>query len=276
MTVSGNKIVLTPSSPLPLCAPFSIRVNEHVQSQFGISGDSSWGITSRAICYTTFSIGASVRGRGITAYQFGEGPNPVIYMGAMHGSEANSRTLMMEWFNELNANPGRLTTRSLVVIPAVNPDGLATGSRLNANGVDLNRNFPAADWKSVVTSPDNPNPTPAGGPAPLSEPESRAVAGYIQRVRPRMVLSFHSAAAVVEANEAGDSVSIASTYAVKARYRAVPKSQSAPVFKYDTTGAMEDWMRDRLGSPAIVVELLSKTSSEFSRNRDALWFTTGL
>lgn len=276
VTPRGSSMVITLQTPLPLCTPFTIRVAAEVQSQYGVSGDAAWAFNSRAICYATFSIGTSVHSRSITAYQFGSGANPIVYMGAMHGNEANSRAVMMDWFNELNANPGRLPGRSLVVIPAVSPDGLASGSRLNANGVDLNRNFPAADWKSVVTSPDNPQPSPAGGPHPLSEPESRAVASYIQRVQPRVVFSFHSAAAVVEANEAGDSISIASTYASKARYRAVPKSQSAPVFKYDTTGAMEDWMRDRLGRPAIVVELLSKTANEFSRNRDALWYTTGL
>lgn len=274
--ISGNKLTITPAGALPLCATFTINVTANVQNQFGVTGDSAWNTNSRVICYTTFSIGASVRGRAITAYKFGSGSNPIIYMGAMHGSEANSRNIMTEWFNELRANPQRLGARSLVVIPAVNPDGIASGSRYNANGIDINRNFPAADWKSVVTSPDNPNPTPAGGPSPLSEPESRAVAAYIRQTSPRLILSFHSAAALVEANEAADSVSIAATYAAKSRYQAIPKSQSAGVFKYDTTGAMEDWMRSSLGQPAIVVELLTRTSSEFSRNRDALWYTAGL
>jgi hypothetical protein len=275
-SVTGNKLHINPSADLPLCAPFSVKINSGIQNLYGVSGDSAWSINSRTICYTTFSIGASVKGRAITAYKFGTGDNPIIYMGAMHGDEVNSKNLMTEWFNELNANPGRLPGRSLVVIPAVSPDGVVARSRLNARGVDLNRNFPATDWKTMVTSPESPNPTPAGGPQPLSEPESAAVASYIRQTRPRAVFSFHSSAAVVEANEAGDSVSIAQTYASKARYRAVPKSQSASVFKYDTTGAMEDWMRSSLGLPAIVVELLSDTSSEFSRNRDALWYSTGL
>lgn len=274
--ITGNKLQIKPKSPLPLCAPFTLKLAANVQNQYSVSGDSAWTFSARAICYTPFSIGSSVRGQAITAYKFGAGDNPVVYMGAMHGDELNSKTIMTEWFNELASNPGRLPNRSLVVIPVVSPDGVASRSRLNARGVDLNRNFPAADWKTMVTSPESPNPTPAGGPHPLSEPESSAVAAYIRQVRPRMVFSFHSSAAVVEANEAGDSVAVALTYASKARYRAVPKSQSASVFKYDTTGAMEDWMRTSLGSPAIVVELLSDTNSEFSRNRDALWFSTGL
>lgn len=277
LTVSGNKLSIKPTSPLPLCTLFTITLDHTVQNQFGISGDSAWSIKSRTICYTTFSIGASVRGRPVIAYRFGTGSEMIIYLGAMHGSEANSKSIMNEWFSEMDAHPERIPAhRSIVIIPTVNPDGIAAGTRFNARGVDLNRNFPANDWKSVVTTPDNSQPTAAGGPSPLSEPESQALATYINQTAPRLVMSFHSKAAVVEANEGGDSVSIASGYALRAGYRAVPKSQSAPIFQYDTTGALEDWMRDKLGRAAIVVELASSTNSEFARNKDALWYTVGL
>lgn len=275
--ISGDKLTIKPADAMPLCASFTITLNNGVQNQFGISGDSAWSIKSRTICYTTFSIGSSVRGRALTAYRFGNGPQMIIYMGAMHGSESNSKRLMDEWFSEVNARPERVPAhRSIVIIPSVNPDGVAVGSRFNARAVDLNRNFPANDWKSVVTTPASSEPTPAGGPSPLSEPESQAVATFIRQNSPRLVLSFHSKAAIVEANEAGDSVSIAGAYASRAGYAAVPKSQSAPTFKYDTTGAMEDWMRDKLGRLALVIELASNSSSEFGRNRDALWYTAGL
>ena len=275
--ISGEKLTIKPADAMPLCASLTITLNNGVQNRFGISGDSAWNIKARTICYTTFSIGSSVRGRPLTAYRFGNGPQMIIYMGAMHGSEANSKRLMDEWFSEVNARPERIPAhRSIVIIPSVNPDGVAAGTRFNGREVDLNRNFPANDWKSVVTTPDSSEPTPAGGASPLSEPESQALATFIRQNAPRLVLSFHSKAAIVEANEAGDSVSIAGAYASRARFAAVPKSQSAPIFKYDTTGAMEDWMRDKLGRPAIVVELASSSSSEFGRNRDALWYTVAL
>ena len=277
ISAANNRISIKPVNQLPLCAKLSIVITGGLQNPAGVSGDSAWSTASRSLCYTTFSIGSSVKGRPITAYRFGNGPSLIIYMGAMHGSEANSKRIMDEWFQELNAHPDRIPAhRSVIVIPAVNPDGVAAGSRTNANGVDINRNFPANDWKSTVTMPGSPQQTNAGGPTPLSEPESRAVAAFIQQNHPRLVMSFHSKAAVVEANEAGDSVSIAASYAARSQYRAVPKSQSTPIFQYDTTGAMEDWMRDKLGRPAIVVELSTNTSSEFTRNRNALWYTIGL
>jgi predicted deacylase len=277
ITASGNRLTIKAGSTFPVCAQFSVTTNNNIQNQYGVAGDSAWSITSRTTCYTTFSIGTSVRGRPLTAYKFGSGSSTILYMGAMHGSEGNSKQLMTEWIAELNRSPERIPAgRSLVIIPSVNPDGVAANTRFNANNVDLNRNFPANDWKSVVTTPSSKQPTPAGGPAPLSEPESQAVARYIGQISPILVMSFHSKAAVVEANEAGSSVSIANAYASRSHYRAVPKSQSAPIFQYDTTGAMEDWLRDKSGRAAIVVELASSTSSEFSRNRDALWYTVGL
>lgn len=277
LAVSGDKITLKPAAAFPLCAKISLSTTASIQNQYGVTGDSAWSFAARATCYTTFSIGSSVRGRAITAYRFGTGERFIMYLGAMHGSEANSKQTMDEWIAELNRTPDRIPAGySLVIIPSVNPDGVAVRSRFNARGVDLNRNFPANDWKSVVTTPQSSQPTAAGGPEPLSEPESQAIARYISQTAPALVLSFHSKAAVVEANEAGFSVSVAAQYASKARYQAVPKSQSADIFKYDTTGAMEDWLRDKLGRPAIVVELASGDLSEFGRNREALWYTTGL
>lgn len=277
IVVQDNRIIVRPTAALPLCAKITITVTNKIQNQFGIDGDSAATFRSRAICYTTFSIGSSVKGRPIIAYRFGTGANLIVYVGAMHGSEQNTKRLMDEWFNELNSSPDRIpANRSIVIIPAASPDGYATGSRLNANGVDLNRNFPASDWKQSVTLPGSQTPTNAGGSAPLSEPESRALAQFITANQPRLVMTFHSKAAIVEANESGDSVAIGAQYARLARYRAVPRSQTGVSFSHDTTGAMEDWMRDRLGRPAIVVELLSYDSSEFGRNKNALWYIAGL
>lgn len=272
--VRGDQIIVRPTAALPLCAKVTLSATNAVQNQYGIGGDSAWNFSSRVICYTTSTIGYSVKGRPITAYQFGTGSQHIVYMGAMHGGEQGTKRLMDEWFNELNNNPDRIPShRSIVIIPAVSPDGYASNSRLNANGIDLNRNFASGDWKQQVTLPGSSAKTNAGGPNPMSEPETKAVANYISRIRPRLVITYHSKASIVEANESGDSAAIATDYANRARYRAVPRSQTGNSFTHDTTGAMEDWMRDRLGLPCVVVELSTHTATDFARNKNALWYT---
>lgn len=263
---------ISPVAPYPQCAKISVQINGTIQNAYGIAGDSAWTFSSRARCYSTFSIGTSVQGRAITAYKFGSGSSMVLYIGATHGNESNTARLLQKWINTVETNPDAVPAgRSIVVIPQINPDGVAANSRLNARGIDLNRNFPANDWQTNVTLPGSTAITQAGGPTSLSEPESQALASFVQANRPRFVLTFHSRAAIVEANESGDSVALAEQYAKSARYAAMPASQIGNTFDYSTTGSLEEWMHDKLGLPAFVVELYSATDDEFTRNQNGLW-----
>jgi hypothetical protein len=125
-------------------------------------------------------IGRSVRGRAIRAYRIGErGATPrVVLIATMHGDERATRQIL------LAMRDGRKVLGSDVwLIPDYNPDGLARGTRKNARGVDLNRNFPFR-WADL----DGPYES---GPRPASEPETRAVMRFLRAVRPARILSFH-------------------------------------------------------------------------------------
>ena len=273
ISLSGQQLIIKPGSDFPVCATVSVQLTAAAQSAYGISGDSAWTYNSRAHCYTTYSIGTSVQGRPMTAYQFGSGPSMVLYVGAMEGNEKNSMALLQKWIPELDANPGKIPSyRTIVVIPAINPDGVAANSRLNANGIDLNRNFPANNWQTQVTEPlANTVWTNDGGPNPLSEPESQALANFQVAHNPRLSLTMHSHGGIVEANDAGDSIDLGAKYASLAGYLAIPTYSIGNFFNYTTTGAYEDWANDKLGQPVLEVELISPTADEFSRNLPALW-----
>ena len=68
-------------------------------------------------------------------------------------------------------------------MPTYNPDGLAAGTRKNAHGVDLNRNYPY-NWAELDGDYES-------GPEPKSEPETRAMIAFLKDVKPHRILSFH-------------------------------------------------------------------------------------
>lgn len=268
---SGNQIRFSTAS-VPLCGDFSASFTRDIQSEYGISGDSAWNYASRTICHTVSTIGTSTKGRAITAYTFGSGSQTILYVGATHGNERSTYLLMSEWIDELESKARSIPAdKKIVVIPAVNRDGLAAGSRRNANNVDLNRNFPTADWKKDVTMPGGENVIGGGGSKALSEPESAALANFTRALAPRLVLTYHSVGWLVTPNEAGISSSYASRYARLSGYYVSPKSAASTTFEYDTTGAYEDWLYEGPGIPAILVELGSHTSSQSARNFGAMW-----
>jgi protein MpaA len=74
----------------------------------------------------------------------------------------------------------------IFLVPNLDPDGAATGSRLNGRGVDLNRNFPVA-WRPREERGD----PEYAGPRPFSEPESRLAARIVEELDPAVTVWFH-------------------------------------------------------------------------------------
>lgn len=128
----------------------------------------------------TRRLGSSVRGRPIVAYRVGDPGAKVtaVAMSTMHGDEPRTRAILTAI-----RDGRRVEGIDLWVIPTMNPDGLARGTRRNARGVDLNRNFPYR-WADLDGRYES-------GPRPASEPETRAVMRFFAAVRPRLVVSFH-------------------------------------------------------------------------------------
>ncbi len=133
------------------------------------------------------TIGRSLLGRPIVATVSGDADAPlrVLVVGCVHGDEPAGVRVARRLI--AGAAPHRT---ALWVVPTLNPDGLAAGTRGNARGVDLNRNFPFG-WRPL-------DGLEYSGPRPLSEPESRAAARLIRRIRPDLTIWFHQPFGLVD------------------------------------------------------------------------------
>ena len=135
-------------------------------------------------------IGRSAEGRPIEAWaanglgdaRHGRSDRPlVLVIGCIHGDECAGIEAVRR---SLRGCPPH--GDGLVAVPNLNPDGLALGTRLNARGVDLNRNF-VAGWRPFGV-PGDPEHS---GEAPFSEPETRLARELIRRLRPDVTIWFH-------------------------------------------------------------------------------------
>jgi protein MpaA len=150
-------------------------------------------------------FGTSVQGRPLVAYRWGaaESRRRVLVVGLVHGNEAAGLAICNDLLRYVPA-PGA----QVIVVPDLNPDGLAARTRQNAHGVDLNRNF-AYRWRPLGRRGDQQY----SGSGPLSEPESRALASLVRRLRPTVSVWFHQPVGVVDAS--GGSVAVERRFAEK-------------------------------------------------------------
>ncbi len=117
----------------------------------------------------------------------------VMLFGGIHGDEYASVSIIFKWMNILNEHHSGMF--HWIIVPVLNPDGLLRdrSQRINANGVDLNRNFPMPDWEDEVIGywmeHTNRHPQRFPGTGPLSEPETRWLVNEIEQFRPDVIVS---------------------------------------------------------------------------------------
>lgn len=189
-------------------------------------------VAVQAFARTTL-LGRSWQGRPIEAIEVGSPSGiPVLVVGCIHGDETGGIAVARAL--------ERLAPRDLDlwIVPDLNPDGVAAGSRHNAHDVDLNRNFPWR-WRRL-------GGVYASGPRPLSERETRIARALILRLHPHVTIWFHQHLDLVWAS--GGDRRIERTFARVARLPYRPMPQLA--------GSAISWQNNALpGTTAFAAEL---------------------
>jgi murein peptide amidase A len=220
-------------------------------------------------------IGYSVEGRPIDLYTFGQGELHYLIVAGIHGGyEGNTVDLANQLLVYISAHPEAVPSGdTLYVIPDMNPDAVArgrnAGARVNANGVDLNRNFPTHNWVPDWDHGNcwNERPT-TGGVAGGSEPETRAVASFILSHRIQALISYHSAALGVFP---GGNPWQPSSEKLAALLGDVTGYAYPPIDIGCTyTGTLADWAVENGVGAAVDMELSTHRDTDFSRNLRAL------
>ncbi len=120
----------------------------------------------------------------------------VLLMGGIHGDEYSAISIMFKWIDKLNQYHSGLFHWK--VIPLLNPDGLlqTTAQRQNANGVDLNRNFPSQDWQALAQQywrqRTHKNIRRYPGKTAASEPETQWFIELINTFKPDAIIAVHA------------------------------------------------------------------------------------
>jgi len=220
------------------------------------------------------TIGQSVRGRDILAIRIGHAPRRIGLVGVVHAGESGAELMLPVFERLLRDDSALLDAVSIAAIPVVNPDererlvaGVPWYLRTNANGVDLNRNFPAA-WETVERGyglvSSEPGSATYRGPHPASEPETRAVMDFLREQAPEVVYSFHCLASVCGMSFLGPKCGQAdAAYAQSCRDLATTYGLGMePTFPADkllsfgtTSGSLPAWCCAELGIPALDIEM---------------------
>jgi hypothetical protein len=243
------------------------------------------------------SIGKSVNNRDLWALKITDNPTvqedepEFAYLSTMHGNEPVGTEMSLYFINDLLTGYGSNTTYTnlintteIWIIPLINPDGLTSNSRYNANTVDLNRNFPEGSTTNLGNVLDGPAPSTSGRAV-----ETRALMSFFTANNINLGANFHTGATVVnypyDTNNNGIYDYAASPDDSLFRELALTYSrQNLPMYNslefpqgitngdqwYEVSGGMQDWTYRYNGSLHVTIEL-SDTFKPAASTLPALW-----
>ena len=200
--------------------------------------------TSTVLSSRTF--GYSVRHHALRAYEMGSrsADRTVVFIGAMHGNETAGSTVISAL---MAGKPIRGI--HLWAVRRDNPDGVLNGTRRNAHGVDLNRNFPTK-WKRLFGNYNS-------GPRPASEPETRSLMRFLNRIDPDYVVTMHSPLHGIDVYDAKD----------RHLARRLSENMRIPIRDFDCGGVchgtLTQWFNKHHKGACVTVEFGQNPSSRY-------------
>ncbi|HEX8104130.1 MAG TPA: DUF2817 domain-containing protein [Solirubrobacteraceae bacterium] len=199
------------------------------------------------------TFGRSVDGRALKVTRLGpvDAPRTILAVGSVHGDETAGHAVIRA-LRRRTPPPGV----QVHLVTTANPDGVRAGTRQNARGVDLNRNFPRR-WRAAGRRGDVYYP----GPRAASEPETRALARLVRRIDPDVTVYFHQHMRLVNYAPGADR-RLVRAYARRVRLPA----RELPHYR----GTATSWQNHRdADSSAFVVELPAGPLSRRAARRHA-------
>lgn len=124
--------------------------------------------------------------------------NCILFLGGVHGDELPTVYVLLKFAGYIQNNPDLFKDKCIVIAPLINPDGffVKPPTRVNASGIDLNRNFPTHDWHASAWKQwerkSHKNKRYYPGRKPGSEQETLFQMALINRFKPQKILTMHS------------------------------------------------------------------------------------
>lgn len=238
---------------------------------------------------STEVIGQSVMGRDITLVKLGKGKRKAVIVAGLHSRENISVTFTMRCLEEYaeayfsrrgyygNYNIRKmLDDYTLYIVPLMNPDGLdistngeqplytteqidAAKYKNNANGVNLNRNFPFmwgySDEKNAVNT-TTPDTASYAGSAEASEPETQAIMQLCLNNEFEWLLDMHCRGHMIFYQDKFNEVTQADNRLAARLAKNCDFTLNDRSTAYEVSGGLENWFRQEFGRPGICIELV--------------------
>ncbi len=219
-------------------------------------------------------LGKSVKGKEIKGYYFGDETafNKTLIVGGIHGVEPQSAKVCELYINDVK---DKLFPKDcfLALIPCINPDGIELKTRGNANGVDLNRNFPSSGWRSVPLASNNAY---YPGVKPASEPETQIIVNLLNKLNFKKIIAIHTNHTIQFPNPPMVNYDGEQSRELSEKLGVAIGLLSHHDIGYPTPGSLGVWIGNDLKKISVTVELDDTKNSDELYKKHGIMFEVGI